>query len=423
MQPNPAVNHLMGGDRGRPGSSPGVRKRLCTTGARHTIWSGVIMASSIEEAISRETSPGFEGALASIVERIREQEARRQKVAQALSGLRGLTLNGLECTTESCLVSQVKMDPLFDLKVAGVDGGLLEEQLHGLDLILVRVLAAIFHYRNGELELAEYLPNEMPLPKLIDIAEPLDAWEFELLAGMERQLAETELAASAVEKSSAKVLFLDGSVVPQYVERFPHSSLLLNRYQRLIKSYERLYQKCMELEVSLAGVVKDSRGNRFVDIIRHGLSSTFDGLGLGKGDLEILERSRDTALLDHLLEVGERTMAFTYAERPASYVLRDLGAWATRVYAFYLKTVPFDRPLRVEFVDFRDNPAETAANVASVIYALSSHHDAFGLPSVIIEADACARLAEEDLCIVRDSIADRIGPSIQFDLRRSRRPF
>ncbi|MFH1821560.1 MAG: DNA double-strand break repair nuclease NurA [Methanobacteriota archaeon] len=366
---------------------------------------------------------GFEQALEAIAGRINEQQGRRKKVAEALAGLRKVSFERVEGIVEPFLVNEVKMDSLSDLIVAGVDGGLLEQQLHGLDLILVRALAAVFRYRDAMLSEAEYIPNEVPLPKLIDVSESLDAWEFQLLSGMERQLAEIELASNVAEKSGAKMIIIDGSVVPQYVERFPNNPLLFERYQKLIQAYVRLYQTCSKSNSFLVGAVKDSRGGRFTDILKRGILPAFGDFGLEQGDLSILDRSRDTVLLDHLLEVGERTPAFTYAENPAGYVLRDLGAWAGKVYVFYIKTVPFDRPLRVEFLDILENPAETADSVASLVYALSSHHDAFGLPSVIIEADACARLVEEDLCMVRDSISDRLGPSSLLDLRRNRRPF
>lgn len=379
--------------------------------------------NNFQESAPCETGVGFEHTLANIAERIREQRGRRQKVAEALSGLRGASLNGVEGIIEPSIVNRVEMDPLTDLTVAGVDGGLLEQQLHGLDLILVRALAAVFHYRNARLETAEYIPNEAPPPKLVDVAEPLDAREFELLTCMERQLAELEVAAKVVLESDARLLLIDGSVVPQYVDRFPHRPLLLERYQKLIEAYVGLYQACARSGTLLAGAVKDSRGGRFVDILRHGVLPAFGNLGLKQEDLEALGRSRDTILLDHLLGVGERTPAFAYAENPASYVLRDLGPWAAKVYAFYLKTVPFDRPLRVEFVNCGGDSAKTANHIASLVYALSSHHDGFGLPSVLIEADACVRLAEEDMCIVRDSIADRLGPSALLELRRNMRPF
>ena len=366
---------------------------------------------------------GFECTLANIAERIREQRGRSRKVAEALSGLRGVRLNGVPGIIEPSLVSRVDGDPLVDLTVAGVDGGLLEQQLHGFDLILVRALAVVFHYRNAELEAAGYIPNEAPPPRLIDITEPLDAREFELLTCMERQLMELEVAAECVRERGVEFLLLDGSVVPQYVDRFPHHPPLLERYQQLMKAYIELYQACARSRMLLAGAVKDSRGGRFVNILRHEVLPSFGNLGLKQEDLGALERSRDTILLDHLLRVGERTPAFAYAEKPASYVLRDLGPWAEKVYAFYLKVVPFDRPLRVEFVDCWNQPTMLASRIASLVYSLSSHHEGFGLPSVLIEADVCVRLAEEDMDIIRDSIADRLGPPALLELRRNIRPF
>lgn len=375
------------------------------------------------ESTHPEVGDGFEQALESIAERIREQEKIRRRIANVLAGLRGIALGDGGFAEEPSIVKKVEMDRLGELTVAGIDGGLLEQQLHGLDLILVRAIAAIFHYCDGELKWARYFPGEVPLPKLIDVSESLDTWEFELLAGMERQLAEIELAADALKVSGADVVMLDGSVVPQYIERFPSSTILLERYQKLISAYTELYSSCSNMGAILIGVVKDSRGGRFVDILKKSIITKSGDLGLDERDLAMLGRSRDTVLLDHLLRVGERTPAFTYAEKPAGYVLRDLGEWGVRVHTFYIKTVPFDRPLRVEFLNLHEDLTRTVDQIASLIYALSSHHDAFGLPSVLIEADACARLAEEDLCVIRDSIADRIGPSSLLDLRRQRRPF
>ena len=371
---------------------------------------------------SHAFAEGFECALSSIAERIRRQRERRLKVAEALAGLKGISFDGVDEIAEPSLVIKAEMDQLADVTVAGVDGGLLEQQLHGLDLIIMRALAAVFHYRSAKLERADYLPSEMPPPRLIDVAEPLDAREFELLAGMERQLAELEVATDVV-REGVDLLLLDGSVVPQYVDRFPSNPILLGRYQNLIGAYVGLYQACADSGTLLAGAVKDSRGARLIDILKNKVLPALGGLGLGQEDLDVLERSRDTILFDHMLGVGERTSAFTYAEKPASYVLGDLGRWGEKVYAFYLRTVPFDQPLRLEFVDWKGEPAETARRISSLVYSLSSYHDAFGLPSVLIEADVCARLAGEDLEIVRDGITDRLGPTALQDLRRKRRPF
>lgn len=364
----------------------------------------------------------LELALEKVIERIIDQEARRKRIGEALASLREIDSEATNGFAEKTLVKKVEMDPLTDVRVCGIDGGLLDQQLHGFDLIIVRALAAIFHYRNAVLVGVEYLPSELPPPKLIDVAEPLDSWEFQVLAGMERQLVEIEIGVQVAEKGVVGAILLDGSIVPQYVERFPRSPILQERYRNLIQSYIRLYQACAEANIVLAGAVKDSRGTRFVEILKKEVFDKFS-FGLGKEDLSILDKTRDTVLLSHVLRVGERTSAFTYAEKPASYVLSDLGDWGTKIYGFYLRAVPFDRPLRIEFLEGSENVAETADRVASLVYALSSHHEGFGMPSVIIEADACARLAEEDLDLVRDIISARLGPAFTPDLRRERKPF
>lgn len=357
--------------------------------------------------------------LADIAKRIRERDGVRRKIAEALAELKNVRLDNEEIL-EPQFVKPVDRHMPSGFVVAGVDGGLLEQQLFGLDLILLRAVAVIFRYRDGELDRAEYFPGEMHPPRLIDVEEPLDSWEFELLAGMERQLAELELAAKSLQASGADFMMLDGSIVPQYTDRL-HNSKLLERYGKLLEGYTQLYEKCRQSETLLAGVVKDSRSGRFIEIMRKTITD-LGGLGLERVELETLERSRDAALLDRVLGVGERTFIFRYAG-PSSFVLRDLGEWAARVYVFYIKSVPFDCPLRVEFIDWDGEPSKTADRVASIIYALSSYHESFGLPSVLIEADACARLSEDDLCIVRDSIADYLGPSVPLYLRRQRRPF
>ncbi|MEM3514227.1 MAG: DNA double-strand break repair nuclease NurA [Candidatus Hadarchaeum sp.] len=377
------------------------------------------MSLSVQSVGTFAGSLSLEQALEKAIKRMIDQEMKRKKIGEALANLREVDLDVMRGVAEKTLFKEVGMDPLVDVRVCGVDGSLLYQQLHGFDLILVRALAAIFHYRGAVLEGVEYSPSELPPPKLIDVVEPLDSWEFQSLAGMERQLAEIETAAQVAERGGVESILLDGSIVPQYVERFPRSPILLEKYQNLIRAYTRLYQVCAEAGIVRAGAVKDSRGTRLVEILK----AAFDKFNLEKEDLLILDKTRDTVLLNHVLGVGERTSAFTYVEKPASYVLSDLGSWGARIYGFYIRTVPYDRPLRIEFLKGVENVAETADRVASLVYALSSYHEGFGLPSVIIEADACARLAEEELSWVRDIISARLDPDFAPDLRRERKPF
>ncbi len=310
-----------------------------------------------------------------------------------------------------------------------MDGGVLSKPLHGLDLILVRAVVAIFDYRDGRLENTHYHPNEMPVPELINIHEPLDTRELEVLVGMKRQLTELERAKEVAADGGIDALMLDGSVVPQYSS---HVSDERTRelYRKLIDSFTEVYRTCEERDVLLMGAIKDSRSTRLVNVFRNKVLPEFmEGTDLPYPDVSsvdetrnVLQSSRDTAFLDYLLEAGERTFTFKYAQAPAN-LLEDLGDWRKSIHAFYVKPAPYDRPVRVEFVSGLDEVVERVDKIASLVNTLSSGHEACALPSVLIEADARARLAEEEIGMLRDNIADRLEPSTMMDLRRERRPF
>ncbi|MFN4132843.1 MAG: DNA double-strand break repair nuclease NurA [Candidatus Hadarchaeales archaeon] len=348
----------------------------------------------------------LENAIEEIMMRIRENEEKRNRLIKTLLKLPAIQGPGLQ---ENFLKKKIPLPPGEAQKVVGVDGGMLELNLHGIDILLLRAVAVKFHYLRGRLEKAEYIPSGLPTPKIIATTEPIDHLELQMLAGMERQLTEIQVAIDAADDADA--LLLDGSIVPQYVDRFSRKSCLFMRYMELVAAYASLYKKCLEKGILLAGVVKDSRGSRFTEILKGNLGEK----------AETLEHSRDTVILDGLLEVGERTACFGYVEEPAGHVLQDLGELGRKVSVIYLKVASFDRPTRVEFI-WDDDPSETAEHLSSLILSISSHHQAFGIPTVLVEADRLARLGEEELEPVVGRIADVAGEEA-MKLRRERRPF
>jgi hypothetical protein len=369
------------------------------------------------------------------VNRIIKQGERRRNVAEALRRIKGhIDLSRIDQPDVKEIIGQrfiedVNKDELEDVAVAGVDGGVLGQQLHGLDLILVRAVAAIFHYTGGELSEAEYYPSSTPHPRLISVTEPIDARELELITCVQRQLIELNTAVKALRTGNPDILLLDGSIVPQYVDRSQHGQRLTELYRELMDAFSKLYRACAESKIPLAGVIKDSRSARFMDIFGRKVLPGLQEGGLSLEEIstlsnntEILDHSRDTVLLDHLLDVGERSFTFSYTGNPGG-ALKDLDKWGSKIFVFYFKTVPYDRPLRVEYLDMNGEPTAVVDRIASLVYAMSAHHAAFGLPSVLIEADACARLSEEDIDVVRDDITARLGPSAPLDLRRHITPF
>lgn len=392
------------------------------------------MIPMARESISLNEYQDLELKLGRIADKIKDQGRKRHLLAEVLKRAKSdfqLPINEEKREIiEPNLVYQVEEQSLKNLVIAGVDGGVLSKPLHGLDLILVRALAAIFYYdEDGELQETDYHPSEMPTPQLTNVHEPLDSKELDVLVRLKRQLAELNRAKEAISDGKIDALLLDGSVVPQYTN---HASGDRSRelYKELIGSYKDLYRACMEKDILLLGAVKDSRSARLGKIFQEKILPLLledtelpqDEISSLRENKDVLMSSRDTAFLDYLLESGERSFAFKYAKAPAS-LLQNLGDWKKRVYAFYVKPVPYDRPVRVEFVSSREETLKTVDRAASLVSSLSANHEACALPSVLIEADARAALAQEEISILRDNIADRLEPSTMLDLRRERRPF
>ena len=135
----------------------------------------------------------------------------------------------------------------------------------------------------------------------------------------------------------------------------------------------------------------------------------------------IVKQLRDTDLLYQVLDTNERTFEFllTNFNDESDKDLPDFS-----IHCFYMKTAEFDTPLRIEFPVLFSTQHEQAQTISSLVNAVSKYNPEYGLPSVIIEADARARLQETDADILVDEIASKIGyTSFSLQKRRNRLPF
>ncbi len=359
-------------------------------------------------------------ALEEVLLKIRETEKNRRELSSLLSCLKDKPLpqEFSSKVLEQRFTTVVRKLQKIEAKVAAVDSGFLGEELHALDLMMIRGVAVIFHYNGGtKLEGVEYYPNPLPSARLVCSTEPMDSFEFEALTSIERLLTELRLAIETAEKYQPDLLLLDGSLLPRYLDPSALDGEVASRLHLLLQAYRQLYSLCTDSGVMLAGVVKDCRSSHFLGILRQLLPSL--GVTLPPEKEEFLEHLKDTVLLDCLLSVGERTFSFRCSEE-------------FPIYAFYIKTVPEDRPLRVEFLNTPSqqiNPSKTegsagtADRVAEVIYAISAHHPSFAVPAPLVEADLCAHLFREELELVHETLLNRMGFSTILDTRRERRPF
>ncbi len=287
-------------------------------------------------------------------------------------------------------------------KICAVDGGLLAQEMHGVDLIIGRGAAVLFEYKDTKLENVEYHPNPFPAPEYI-VEVGLDESEANCLKSLFRLRIELETAVNAIEKFNPKILFLDGSLIPLSQDRPSEGSEVFAHYAKVISLYKKLYSLCNEKNCLLIGISKDSRGKRFMSSIK-----------------EITNmRSSDTVFLNHLLEEKERTYVLRMSNHPKKHpVLRDLGEWSEKLNLFYIKPVVGDRPFRVEFLSSNDSYDE----IASIVYSLSCINRSYAYPAILIEADLRAMLDPKEMERMQKTLQTFSSKEV-LPLRRNSRPF
>ncbi len=341
-----------------------------------------------------------------LVDEIQAVETRRQEDADQLREEVGdLSFSD---AAEDAFIHPVDRASPADMTAAGVDGGLARTTFHGIDVILRRAVAAIFHYSDGDLETAEYVPEKSPAPDVDHITRNASRPEVNRLASLLRLDAETGAAQEAVD--AADLLLLDGSLLPQMQDRPDEDADLFDRYDDLLDQYRDLYDAAEENDTRLVGVVEDSRSSRMCTVLRDGGASQ-----------ELVADGRDTVLLSYLLDAGERTLVTRYSDA-APPALQDLGV-GEHIHVFYLRPVAKDRPVRIEFYA-PENPVQRADEIASRLLGLCGAGSSYGIPPVLIEADQRAKLDSNEVDLLAKRIAARLAHLPAADSRRrDRRPF
>jgi hypothetical protein len=373
--------------------------------------------------------------IATEIRRLEEDKAKLGGILKESKNNIDLSLLSRQMTNdilEDRFCYEVNPTNLAGLRVAGIDGGIVARSYQNIDLILKRAVAAIFTYgANDKLEVS-YFPEETPIPDIVSNLQPSPIPDFELRTSIERITCEIQLAIELQDYTKVDLIILDGSIVPQLSDRPPSYSTLTRRYEKVVELYENLYKSCIESGTLLVGVIEDSRSIRYMQIIGRLIPHLVEKIPSLKRVLEldyrrVIQQTRDTEFLQRVLNPRERTPVFRYAESLHDYPIFDdfrNKVWAGLVNVFYLRTAEYDRPIRVEYLSTESNEVLTARKASSVILPLSCHNAQYGIPSVLIEADARAHLMEGDMEIIYDQLLRKTGDSLILNkLRRERRPF
>lgn len=377
--------------------------------------------------------------LSLLVEEIERVEATKQQFGKVMHEIKhtidfskypALATNCIE----TMLTTKILPSRLEGLKIAGIDGGLNRKRFKSMDLLLTRGIAVVFQFQSNSGPQVDFYPDPFPEPKAKLIMLSMSSPELDQLASLERVAEELRVAISAVDEFHIDIILMDGSLFYHPRDRPPAGSIADEKFQEVLALYRQLYHKISRKKAMLVGIVKDSRSTRVIntlsDIFPHILRNpTLFEKMQGIDYRWLLKISRDCDLLDTFLEEGERTFAFRYTselQQNANSLQTDLSPWASSIWVTYLKTARDDLPLRIEVMVKSDG--EEGINqlnrTLSAILPLSFQHPEYGLPSPIVEADARARISNNEARLVIDRLMALSGLTYSsLEKRRSRNPF
>jgi hypothetical protein len=335
----------------------------------------------------------FFKAVESLVKEIKGSEEKRKKLAEII---RNSKISSSEFLEDALIKTVGKIESNFS--VAGIDSGLLRKSLHGIDLILIKAVGVIFYFENNKLKNVEYYSPSAFFEPII-FQDPFSEIELDIATNIFRQTKEVKIAEKISKEFKPDFVFMDGSILPHYIPSIDKDSLLYPYYKKVIEAYKSLFSSVKASNSILAGIIEDSRASRFCNLI-------LENLKLERELSFILEKSKDTNLLDYVLKKGERTSSFYYTS-PLSLVSNQFSKeFNLREFAsFYVKLSDFDSPLRVDFLNDKENAAD---KISSILSCLTVSEE-YSMPSVLIEADIRARLSEKNLEIFYRELAGKLG--------------
>lgn len=353
-------------------------------------------------------------SIGEVVGRIRRLEESRGKAAEFLENLDIQSLDS-EKVVENGFLRYVKPGSLDEVVAAGVDGGLLKKQFSGVDVVITRAVASFFKFGENGLEESFTVPKTLSMPDVQYIESPLDRRSFNVSSSLLRLQKEVGVASNSLGKNP-DMLLLDGSIAPQYTERPEKGTESRKIYDDVMGRYAELYSKADSNEVLLAGVVEDSRSKRFCEVLA-------ENKEVPERFVEVLETTRDTNMLEYLMDKGERTPVMVFSDGSGNSSLDDIGDISENLYSFYLKTASDATPVRIDFFA-GENPEKTADKISELVLPMCGYSSTYGIPSVVVDADQRAKLSQEEMDMFESRLMSRLGPLPGIkSLRRNSRPF
>lgn len=350
----------------------------------------------------------------SVSEVILQMQRNLEKKQLQLSSISSIDLSKKKnkYLEEECLINNIDVKKDITTITAGVDSGFLAKQLNFSNITLVKEVGVVFAYDQGRLISTKYFPkiNHKPIPYLTTTSLELEEviWTSSIL----RLSKEISLKKRIIQETEGlESIFVDGSIIPQYVNKPTKACLAREKYNHLIEQFVALYNLSKQKKVFLIGCIEDSRGSRFFSEIKQNYfeDADFD--------------FSDNFYVSSILNENQRTGIVKYSKEPKSHpVLVDFPEEIyNNLYVFYLRLSKEDFPLRIEFVYFKEfglSLYEYVQKICSIVASLSYHNKSYVYPLPLIEADLRSRLNIKEVDLIINKILEKTK---KFGFRLQRR--
>ena len=329
------------------------------------------------------------------------------------------------------------------LNVVSVDGSSVIKRFMNVDFSFLKAICVRYYFYENHSSKIEYYPDLSGFNNYRVQGNYINRDETTVDANVsiDMKFMEISLLNELIEKvDNIDLIIIDGSIVLMPINLIFGKDLEISQnYDKLLREYRKLYSNCHEKGIILIGSIKDTRTSALIHSLRSGIQLLKPNMQCLTDFIKINYRQvidyfSDIDFYNRFLRKSERSSIFNCKNdiekvRETSIKREIPFYFPYNFYAYYLKTVKYDTPCRIEFLmeedDNLDEASKKADLISSIILPISSYNNHYGLPIPQIEAHKRAVFKPPELNILFNSLQRSLNKNgiKLIEKRRTRRPF
>jgi hypothetical protein len=258
---------------------------------------------------------------------------------------------------------------LKNVSILASDAGVASSKYLGFEFSLISVALTHFEYKNDQINEVVYYPDhdDGSYGIVFNGSHRSDS-DIEVFTSLERAYAEITSIISFLKKYPEKkvhLIILDGSLrIEPYRDLFKENRKYLMKYAEVLNQYETLYTLCQRKKILLVGSVKNSESVEFRENINRAFPTfikLFPSLNVFHKIRyrDLLEDFNDSYFLYRTLDINQRSCVYRLNSRSTDSGIvpgisqskpTSLLQESRQYLCFYLQVVPFEAPLKIEFL-------------------------------------------------------------------------